>query len=112
MFFKISQNSQENACARVSFLTKLLASLHFIKKDTLAQVFSCEFCETDKNAFFTEHLWATALEKWNENSKFKLNFKFISKLYQQFYFIIIEGLKTLFSPQVSISQIKCKFEDI
>ena len=24
---------------------------------TLAQVFSCEFCEISKNTFFTEHLW-------------------------------------------------------
>ena len=31
-----------------------------IKKETLAQVFSCEFCEISKNTFFTEHLWATA----------------------------------------------------
>ena len=23
-------------------------------------MFSCEFCETFKNIFFTEHLWATA----------------------------------------------------
>ena len=35
---------------------------NFIKKETLAQVFSCEFCETSKNTFFTEHLWATASE--------------------------------------------------
>ena len=28
----------------------------FIKKETLAQVFSCEFCEIFKNIFFTEHL--------------------------------------------------------
>ena len=27
---------------------------------TLAQVFSCEFCEISKNNFFTEHLWVTA----------------------------------------------------
>ena len=33
---------------------------NFTKKETLAQVFSCEFCEISKNAFFTEHLWATA----------------------------------------------------
>ena len=33
---------------------------NFIKKDTLAQVFSCEFCEIFKNTFFTEHLWTTA----------------------------------------------------
>ena len=31
-----------------------------VKKETLAQVFSCEFCEIFKNAFFTEHLRATA----------------------------------------------------
>ena len=27
---------------------------------TLAQVFSCEFCKIFKNTFFTEHLWTTA----------------------------------------------------
>ena len=27
------------------------AALNFIKKETLAQVFSCEFCEISKNAF-------------------------------------------------------------
>ena len=41
---KISQNSQENNCARVSFLTKLEAC-NFVKKETMVQVFSCEFCE-------------------------------------------------------------------
>ena len=30
------------------------------KKKTLAQVFSCDFCEVYKNTFFTEHLWTTA----------------------------------------------------
>ena len=33
---------------------------NFIKKQTLAQVFSCEFYEICKNTFFTEHLWAIA----------------------------------------------------
>ena len=42
------------------FLTKLLAACNFITKETLAQVFSCEFCEISKNTFFTEHLWVTA----------------------------------------------------
>ena len=32
----------------------------FIKKETLPQVFSSEFCEIFKNTFFTEHLLATA----------------------------------------------------
>ena len=31
-------------------------SCNFIKKETLAQVFSCEFFEIYKNTFFTEHL--------------------------------------------------------
>ena len=33
---------------------------NFFKKETLTQVFSCEFCEISKNTFFTEHLWTTA----------------------------------------------------
>ena len=37
-----------------------LEACNFIKKETLAQVFSCEFCEISKNTFFTEHLLATA----------------------------------------------------
>ena len=41
LFLEISQNSQENTCARVSFLIKLKA-------------------EISKNTFFTEHLGATA----------------------------------------------------
>ena len=41
VFLEISQNSQENTCARVSFLIKLQAlACSFIKKETLAQVFS------------------------------------------------------------------------
>ena len=28
-----------------------------LKKETLAQVFSCKFCEISKNTFFTERLW-------------------------------------------------------
>ena len=58
MFLKISQNSRENTSARASFLIKRSATL--LKKETLAQVFSGEFCKISKNTFFTEHLWATA----------------------------------------------------
>ena len=35
-------------------------SCSFIKKETLTKVFSCEFCETSQNTFFTEPLWTTA----------------------------------------------------
>ena len=52
MFLKISQNSQENTCTRVS----------------LAQVFSCEFCKIFKNTFFTEHFRVTASENLTTGS--------------------------------------------
>ena len=49
-FLEILQNSLENTCVRVSILIKLQAqACNFIKKETLAQVFSCEFCENSKN---------------------------------------------------------------
>ena len=59
-FLKILQNSQENTCVRVTFLIKLHAeACNFIKKETMAQVFSCEFYEIFKNTSFTEHLRPT-----------------------------------------------------
>ena len=42
------------------FTGKRLFQSLSIKKDTLAQAFSGEFCEISKNNFFTEHVWATA----------------------------------------------------
>ena len=47
VFLEISQNSQENACARESLFYWSCR-------------FSCEFCKISKNTFLTEHLWATA----------------------------------------------------
>ena len=48
-----TKSSQENNCARVPFLLKLQAYKRciFIKKETLAQVFFCEFCEISKDTF-------------------------------------------------------------
>ena len=41
---EISQTSQENTCARVSFLIKLqVEACTFNRKEAMAQVFSCEF---------------------------------------------------------------------
>ena len=66
MFLEISQNSQEKTCASLFFnkVVGLQASrpFNFIEKETLAQVFSCEFCEICKNTFFTEHLWWLLLD--------------------------------------------------
>ena len=53
-------NSQQNICTRI-FINKFasLAS-NFIKKETLAQVFSWEFCDIFKDIFLREHFWTTA----------------------------------------------------
>ena len=52
VFLKISQNSQENTCARVSFLIKLqVEACNFIKKRDPGKGDSCEFCEFSKNTF-------------------------------------------------------------
>ena len=47
-----------------------LQACNFIKKETLAQVPSCEFCEISNKTFFTEYLWATA----SERSRLKITF--------------------------------------
>ena len=43
VFFKNSQNLQGNTCAE---------ACNFIKKETMAQLFSCEFCEIFENKVF------------------------------------------------------------
>ena len=40
-----------------------MQACNFIKKETLAQVFYCEFCETLKITFFKEHLGTTFSNK-------------------------------------------------
>ena len=75
------QSSQKNTCARVSVFSPNAGkygperlwirtlftqcvlwkmSCNFIKKETLAQLFSCQFCEIFKNTIFTEHVRGTA----------------------------------------------------
>ena len=39
---------------------KRLRPATLFKKETLVQVFSCEFCQISKDTFFTEHLQSTA----------------------------------------------------
>ena len=45
---------------RRCFIEKVFWGLRpatLLKKETLARLFSCEFCEISKNTYFTEHLW-------------------------------------------------------
>ena len=46
---------------------------NFIKKETLTQVFSCEFCEIYKNTFSREQLWATASPRYSNNNRMKFD---------------------------------------
>ena len=62
VFLEISQNSQENTCAKVSFLIKLWSSdlqiscrpqtCNLIKKETLAQVFPVNFAKFIRTPFY------------------------------------------------------------
>ena len=42
-----------------SFFLIVAKNVTLLKKETLVQVFFCEFCEISQTAFFTKHLWAT-----------------------------------------------------
>ena len=79
VFLEISRNLQENTCARVSFLIKLQASCIYIEKETLTQMFSCEFWEISKNTFLI-------LLRVTASVRFALNY-FVIKiiLYSLFY---------------------------
>ena len=56
VFLEISQNSQETPVPEPLLIKRIF---NFIKKETLAHVFSYEFCEISKNNFLNEHLRAT-----------------------------------------------------
>ena len=70
MFLEISQNSQKNTFVGVSFSIKFKAlACSFIKKETLAQVFSIEFLEISENAFSENIRWL--LLKWQSDFQTK-----------------------------------------
>ena len=61
---------------------------NFIKKDTLAQVFSSEFCEISKNTFFIKHLWTTAYIYFDiTKSLFRIQQYYITLFYQEVKYI-------------------------
>ena len=64
MSLKILQKSQENTFSLGSFLIRLQLEIYnFIKKETLAEVLSCEFYEVFKNSFFNRTLTVAASDK-------------------------------------------------
>ena len=88
----------KTTCARVSFLTKLQVWPATLLKETLAQVFSCEFYEISKNTFSTEHLWATAsvLHIFSCNSRKTIRFHFKrNKYYKSIIVIYLSGIMVI-----------------
>ena len=45
---------------RQTFANHRLETCNFVKKETLTQVFSCEFCKIDKNTFYYRTLLVAA----------------------------------------------------
>ena len=52
--------TRKHLCQRLFFNKVTALACNFIEKDTLTQVFSCEFFEISKNNFFTEDLRTNA----------------------------------------------------
>ena len=66
-FAKFTGKHVPGHVSRVFFWRMKPATL--LKKETLAQVFSCEFCKISKNTFFTKHLWANASDYLKNKQK-------------------------------------------
>ena len=78
VFLKILQNSQENTCARASFLIKLQA--YVIKKETLPQCFPVNFAQFLRTPFLTGHLRWLLLQKYIFGDRCQKLGKKLSKL--------------------------------
>ena len=63
MFLEISQNSQENTCARVSFSIKLQGPATLLKKRLWHRCFPVNFAKFLRTLFLTEHLQWLLLDK-------------------------------------------------
>ena len=84
----------------MSFLIKLQANpCIVIKKETLAQVPSCEFCEIFKSTYFVDHLGTTA------SIRFKDIFRTLSNIYMKELFSkIVNNVYLCFTAAACIFQ--------
>ena len=69
---EVSQNLQESTCVRVFFLITLQVLGRGVRSQTLAQVFSCEFCEVFSFLYRTPPLAASAIRR-NQKASFQPN---------------------------------------
>ena len=114
VFLEISQNSQENICVRASFLIK--RNFSFIIYETLAQVFSCKFCEISKNTFFYITPRLAALNFFSEGMLFLVNiWAEEQQLYKTelLYLYLIKIYKNLqYLPLIYCQNLKWSWESI
>ena len=69
-FAKFTGKHVPGHVSRVFFLKSCrMKPATLFKKETVAQVFSCEFCKISKNTFFTKHLWANASDYLKNKQK-------------------------------------------
>ena len=64
LFWEVLVITTNKTCQNKCFLWRTFfyirfKACNFIKKGTLTQLFSCEFCNIFKSIYFTEHLWET-----------------------------------------------------
>ena len=92
MLIETLQNSQENPCARVSFYC------NFIKKETMAQVFSCEFCKIFKNTFFYRTPPVAASNETSSRDSEKVNLFYLKfKTFMLIIYKLNKYLKSVFT---------------
>ena len=66
----------KHLCQSLFFNKELQTSaINFVKKETLPQMFSCEFCEISNKSFFTEHLWWLLLRTSLPQAMFQIGLK-------------------------------------
>ena len=70
VLIETSQNSQENTCARDSFLITILQTATLLKKSLWHRCFPVNFVKFLRTPFFTEHLRWLLLERgYAKNSR-------------------------------------------
>ena len=101
VLLKISQNLRENIGARVSSSIRFQAQA-FIKKETLAQVFSYEFVKIVSTRCFKEHPRATA-------SVFRL-FQSMNCAYFNSFLCSVDSTKKNLGPSFRSSHQRCSIK--
>ena len=69
MIYRVKETVKVVTCRPNTFNFIKKEARNFIKKETLVQVFPCEFCQISRTTFFTEHLWTTASEAFQSKKR-------------------------------------------